>query len=235
MGVPLKERVTGIDFLGAILSYLEETGQSVFFLGSKPGDGVNPGVAEMAAEKMKEKYKKNWFDEKGPVYPIEVSILKDIVTLTIDTSGFGLHKRGYRKLQAAAPLRETLAAAMVMLTRWKPDRQFIDPLCGSGTIPIEAALIGQNIAPGMLREFAFNQWPNISPALFQRAREEARDLADRSRPLHIIGTDIDEEVLSLARYHARQAGVEGQIHFQRQPLAEIRSHQKFGFLARSTR
>ena len=181
-------------------------------------------------EKMKEKYQKSWFDESGPLYPIEVGILKDVVTLTMDTSGFGLHKRGYRKLQATAPIRETLAAAMVMLTRWKPDRQFIDPLCGSGTIPIEAALIGQNIAPGLLREFAFNHWPNLDPAFFQQAREEAKDLARRDLPLNIVGTDIDEEVLSLARFHAAQAGVAGQIHFQRQPLAEIRSKQKFGYL-----
>jgi len=187
-------------------------------------------VKKAIVEKMKERYRQNWFPEDGPVYPIEVGILKDVVTLTIDTSGSGLHKRGYRKLQAAAPIRETLAAAMVLLTRWKPDRQFIDPLCGSGTIAIEAALIGQNIAPGLRRDFACNSWPNLDAALFRQAREEAGDLAHRDRQLHIIGTDIDEEVLSLARYHAGQAGVAGQIHWQRQPLAEIRSRQKYGYL-----
>lgn len=187
-------------------------------------------VKKAIVEKMKMKYKKSWFDEKGPCYPLEVALLKDTATLTIDTSGSGLHKRGYRKLQSEAPLRETLAAAMILLSRWKPDRVLIDPFCGSGTIPIEAALIGQNIAPGFLREFAFNHWPNISRNLWQQVREEAEDLAKRDRKLHIIGTDINEEVLSLARYHARQAGVEGQIHFQCQPVAQMRSRYKYGYL-----
>lgn len=187
-------------------------------------------VKKAIVEKMKQKYHRSWFEEQGPCYPIEVALLKDVATLTIDTSGAGLHKRGYRKLQAEAPLRETLAAAMILLSRWSPDRVLIDPLCGSGTIPIEAAMIGQNIAPGLQRSFAFNDWPNIPSILWRRARDEAEDLADRGRVLRIIGTDISQEVLSLARYHARRAGVEGQIHFQQQPVMELRSRYKFGYV-----
>jgi len=181
-------------------------------------------------EKMKQKYKRSWFDEDGPRYTIEVALLKDVVTLTIDTSGAGLHKRGYRKLTSQAPLRETLAAALVLLSRWHPDRAFIDPFCGSGTIPVEAALIGLNIAPGINRDFAAAGWPNITQALWKEARGEAKGLIDTGRTLRIMGTDIDSEVLSLARYHARQAGVENQIHFQRRPFAETRSRFDYGYV-----
>lgn len=181
-------------------------------------------------EKMKETYAQQWFEETGATYPVEVAIQKDIVTLTIDTSGPGLHKRGYRKLSASAPLKETLAAAMILLSRWQPERTLIDPLCGSGTIPIEAALIGKNIAPGLSRTFAAEAWPNLPNKLWLQARDEARNLARYDRPLRIIGSDIDKEVLSLARYHARQAGVEKQIHFQRQPVKDLKSKFKYGYI-----
>lgn len=187
-------------------------------------------VKKAVVEKMKSKYNKSWFEETGAQYTIEVALLKDIATLTIDTSGIGLHKRGYRKLSAQAPLKETLAAALVLLSRWFPDRALIDPCCGSGTIPIEAAMIASNIAPGLNRNFAAENWPNLSPALWKQAREEAESMIKEDIELKIIGTDINNEVLSLARYHARQAKVDKHIHFQRQPLSEISSHSKYGWL-----
>ncbi|HHV71291.1 MAG TPA: class I SAM-dependent RNA methyltransferase, partial [Clostridia bacterium] len=151
-------------------------------------------VKKAVVEKMKTKYGNQWFPETGPRYTIEVALLKDIATLTIDTSGAGLHKRGYRKLSAKAPLKETLAAAMIYLAHWFDDRVLIDPLCGSGTIPIEAALIGLNIAPGLYRQFAAENWPNLPQKLWQAAREEAQDLIKPDRELRIYGSDINKEV-----------------------------------------
>lgn len=187
-------------------------------------------VKKAIVEKLKIKYKKEWFDETGPLYRIEVSILKDTATLTIDTSGVGLHKRGYRRLVSDAPLKETLASALIMVSRWNPDRVLLDPLCGSGTIPIEAALIGLNIAPGLNRGFAAESWPSIPNELWEKAREEARDLQNFNRELRIHGSDINEEVMSLARYHAKQAGVDSHIHLQRAPASDIRSRYKYGFI-----
>ncbi|MEW6661086.1 MAG: THUMP domain-containing class I SAM-dependent RNA methyltransferase [Bacillota bacterium] len=185
-------------------------------------------VKKAVVESMKRRYRRQWFEEKGPRYTIEVALLKDIATLTIDTSGPGLHKRGYRKLASAAPLKETLAAAMINLSYWNQDRLLLDPFCGSGTIPIEAALIGLNMAPGLNREFAAEKWPGIPPKLWQAARQEALDLVRSDINLDIRGTDMDKEVLSMARYHARQAGVESHIHWQQMPLAEVRTKQKYG-------
>lgn len=187
-------------------------------------------VKKAIVEKMKEKYKRPWFEEDGPRYTIEVALLKDIATLTIDTSGLGLHKRGYRELSAPAPLKETLGAALVLLSRWFPDRAFIDPCCGSGTIPIEAAMVGLNIAPGLYRDFAAEDWPNIPTVLWEDAQEEAEDLIKRDIKLNIKGTDISPDAISLARYHAGRAGVEEHIHFQRQPLSEIGSQAKYGWV-----
>lgn len=187
-------------------------------------------VKKAIVEKMKQAYKKEWFDETGPKYTIEVGLLKDVVTLTIDTSGAGLHKRGYRKLSSQAPLKETLAAGLISIARWYPDRVLLDPCCGSGTIPIEAALIGHNIAPGIGRTFVSESWPNIDKSLWKAARKEALESENRSIKLRIYGTDIDEDVLSLARYHVKEAGVEDSIHFQRIPLSEVRSKQKYGFI-----
>ncbi|MFZ5651898.1 MAG: THUMP domain-containing class I SAM-dependent RNA methyltransferase [Bacillota bacterium] len=187
-------------------------------------------VKKAIVEKMKEMYQKNWFEESGPRYRVEVALLKDMATLTIDTSGAGLHKRGYRKLGSEAPLKETLASAMVMLSRWHPDRALIDPFCGSGTIPIEAALIGLNIAPGLNREFDAGKWQVIPESFWREAREEARDLVTRDLKIHVHGFDIDERVLSLARYHARQAGLEGVVSFQAKPVSELRSRHKYGYI-----
>ncbi len=185
-------------------------------------------VKKAVVEKLKRKYRRNWFEETGPRYTIEVALLKDVVTLTIDTSGAGLHKRGYRRLGSQAPLKETLAAAMVLLSRWRPGQTLIDPLCGSGTIPIEAALIGLNIAPGLNREFDAERWPAIPKELWDRARQEAGELACPGRPVHILGSDIDGKVLSLARYHARQARVGEKVFFQTLPLADLRTKHQYG-------
>jgi len=185
-------------------------------------------VKKAIVEKLKQRYHKEWFAETGPKYTIEVALLDDIVTLTIDTSGAGLHKRGYRKLSSGAPLKETLAAAMVNLSFWNPERILIDPFCGSGTIPIEAALIGLNMAPGLNREFAAEGWPQINANTWEEARVEARDSIRRDINLKIMGNDIDPEVLSLARYHQKLAGVEGQIHFQQLPVSELRNSHKYG-------
>ncbi|WP_347488620.1 THUMP domain-containing class I SAM-dependent RNA methyltransferase [Desulfoscipio sp. XC116] len=185
-------------------------------------------VKKAVVESMKQKYKQSWFSEQGPLYKIEVALLKDIATLTIDTSGAGLHKRGYRELASQAPLKETLAAALIILSHWHPDTVLMDPCCGSGTIPIEAALIGQNIAPGMNREFVSESWPTIPRELWRQARKETHDLARYNLSLDIVGTDIDNDVLRLARQNADEAGVEEQIHFQRLPVADVRSSKKYG-------
>ena len=187
-------------------------------------------VKKAIVERLKECYAISWFEETGPRYQIEVALLNDIVTLTIDTSGLGLHKRGYRQLAGQAPLKETLAAAMIQLSFWNKDRTLIDPFCGTGTIPIEAAFIAQNRAPGLKRSFAAEKWPRIPKALWQEAWQEALDLWDRNVPLHIYGSDIDPNALALARTHALEAGVEDVIHFQRLPVAEVRSRFKYGHM-----
>ena len=152
----------------------------------------------------------------------------DRATLTLDTTGPGLHKRGYRKLAGRAPLKETLAAAMVLLSFWRPDRPLIDPFCGTGTIPIEAALIGRNLAPGLNREFAAEAWPSLSTALWNEARREARDLARGELPVTILGTDVDDEALGLARYHAQLAGVSHDVQFSRRDFRDLSSKRDYG-------
>lgn len=185
-------------------------------------------VKKAVVESMKQKYKQQWFPEQGPLYKIEVALLKNIATLTIDTSGAGLHKRGYRELASQAPLKETLAAALILLSHWQPDIVLMDPFCGSGTIPIEAALIGQNIAPGMNREFVSENWPTMPRELWRQARKETHDLACYNRSLSIIGTDINNGVLKLARQNAGEAGVDELVHFQCLPVAQVRSGKKYG-------
>ncbi|WP_026476973.1 THUMP domain-containing class I SAM-dependent RNA methyltransferase [Alkaliphilus transvaalensis] len=185
-------------------------------------------VKKAVVEKMKLKYKRDWFEENAAKYRIEVALLNDVATLTIDTSGAGLHKRGYRTLSNKAPLKETLAAGLILLSYWNPDRVLIDPFCGSGTIPIEAALIGKNIAPGMNRSFVSEEWPVIPKDLWRQARKETHDLAQYDRPLRIYGSDIDGEVLKLARYHIEEAMLEDEIHVQKLPVSELASRFDYG-------
>jgi len=187
-------------------------------------------VKKAIVEKMKIRYPRKWFEENGPKYRIQVALLKDRVTLTIDTSGAGLHKRGYRKLSSEAPLKETLAAALVSISRWKADRAFIDPCCGSGTIPIEAALMGRNIAPGLGRDFVAENWSQIPANLWRQAREEARDSILHQQPLGIMGFDVDSSVLDLARYHAKQAGLQDLVSFQQQDVRQLASKYNYGYL-----
>ncbi len=185
-------------------------------------------VKKAIVEKLKAAYGDGWLPETGPQYTVEVALLNDRATLTLDASGAGLNKRGYRKLVGEAQLRETMAAALVLLSFWRPERQLVDPFCGSGTIPIEAALIGRNLAPGLNRSFAAESWPTLSARLWEEARQEARDLALPDLPLRIIGTDKSEDALSLARYHAEQAGVSGQIHFQQRDFYDLTSKKEYG-------
>lgn len=182
-------------------------------------------------DKLKETYKVDWFEETGNSYPLRVTIMKDEVTVSIDTSGDSLHRRGYRKLTSKAPITETLAAALIMLTPWNKDRILVDPFCGSGTFPIEAALIGARIAPGIQRNFLAETWNNIYPDnIWEMAREEARDLQLNDINMNIQGYDIDGEVVKAARQNARFAGVENMIHFQEKPLSELSSSKKYGFI-----
>ncbi|NLO89230.1 MAG: class I SAM-dependent RNA methyltransferase, partial [Clostridia bacterium] len=184
-------------------------------------------VKKAVVESMKKRYRRIWFEEKGPLYKIEVAILKDTATLTIDTSGPGLHKRGYRALNTHAPLKETLAAGLVLLSRWEPEIPLIDPFCGSGTIPIEAALIGLNIAPGINRSFVSEGWPQIPKKLWEKCRQEAKEKIDFKRELDIEGSDIDPEALKLAKLNASKAQVKGKIIFKQRPLSQLRSKKKY--------
>lgn len=185
-------------------------------------------VKKAIVEKLKAAHAAQALPETGPKYSIEVALLEDQATLTIDTSGPGLHKRGYRRLVGKAPLKETLAAAMVLLSFWRPDRPLVDPFCGSGTIPIEAALIGRSVAPGLNRAFAAEMWPRLPGTIWAEARQEARDLAKPDLPERIIGTDIDDQALDLARHHAAQAGVQEQIHFQHRAFSDLRGKRQHG-------
>lgn len=185
-------------------------------------------VKKAIVEKLKASYPVTWFPETGPRYTVEVALFNDVATLTLDTSGAGLHKRGYRQLTSQAPLKETLAAALISLSFWNPERVLADPFCGSGTIPIEAALIGLNIAPGLKRSFAAENWPITAQKVWSEAREEARDLIRTDTRLQIRGTDIDNQVLSLARHHAREAGVADHIHWQQMPMSQLSSSYSYG-------
>lgn len=185
-------------------------------------------VKKGVVERLKGRYGRDWFDETGPVYGIEVSLLRDRATLTLDTSGEALHRRGYRTLVGAAPLRETLASALVQLSYWNRERPLIDPCCGSGTIAIEAALIGRGIAPGVARAFAAERWPQFPKAWWEEARREAHALQQPPLQTRIIGTDIDPRAIELARRHAAAAGIGEDVHFQQKPLSELRSARKYG-------
>ena len=182
-------------------------------------------------ERLKDIYGITWFPENGASYPIRVSFMKDVATIGIDTSGVSLHKRGYRQMTVKAPITETLASALILLTPWKKDRVLVDPFCGSGTFPIEAALMAANIAPGMNRSFLAEDWKELIPeSCWKDAIEEARDLVDLSVKPDIQGYDIDPEALKAARANAKMAGVDRLIHFQQRPVKELRHPKSYGFL-----
>ncbi|TXK86076.1 class I SAM-dependent RNA methyltransferase [Paenibacillus sp. N3.4] len=185
-------------------------------------------VKKAVVEKMKLRYGTEWFPENGARYVIEVALLNDIATLTIDTTGASLHKRGYRKLVTEAPLKETMAAAMILLSRWKVDRPLYDPFCGSGTIPIEAAMIGWNIAPGLRRSFPSEAWGNVPHKLWDKARDEAFDAVRDNVPLNIIGSDIDPTAIEVAEAAAKSAGLTKQFKLLVEPAAKARPRGDYG-------
>ena len=182
-------------------------------------------------ERMKQYYDVNWFEEDGAPYPVRIFLLKDEVMVTIDTSGESLHKRGYRLMTSKAPITETLAAALILLSPWRKDRILVDPFCGSGTFPIEAAMIAANIAPGMNREFTAEQWTNlIDRKLWYECVKEAEDMIDTEVEVDIQGYDIDGDVVKAARENAKRAGVDHMIHFQQRAVADLNHPKKYGFL-----
>ena len=182
-------------------------------------------------ERMSQKYRLISFPETGAQFPIRVTLMKDEVTVGIDTSGLSLHKRGYRLLTAKAPISETLASALILLTPWKKDRILVDPFCGSGTFPIEAAMIAANIAPGMNREFLSESWENLIPKrMWYDVIDDAQSRVDDRIETDIQGYDIDDEIVKAARENARMAGVDPLIHFQRRPVSELSHPKKYGFV-----
>lgn len=182
-------------------------------------------------ERLKEYYGLEWFPEDGASYPIRVFLMKDVVTIGIDTSGVSLHKRGYRQMKVKAPITETLAAALIMLTPWKKERILVDPFCGSGTFPIEAAMMAANMAPGMNRSFLAEEWDNLIPKkAWYDALDEANDLVDVNVSVDIQGYDIDAEAVKAARQNAKDAGVDRLIHFQERAVKDLRHPKKYGFI-----
>lgn len=188
-------------------------------------------VKKAMVERLKQKYHKNWFEETGASYPLRLFLMKDEVTVAIDTSGESLHKRGYRTMTSKAPITETLAAALIMLTPWRKDRILIDPFCGSGTFPIEAAMMAAGIAPGMNRNFTAENWTNlIDRQLWYDTVEEAAEQVDTEIEVDIQGYDIDGEVVKAARENAKRAGVDHLIHFQQRPVSALSHPKKYGFI-----
>ena len=182
-------------------------------------------------ERLKNVYHMEWFPEDGPEFPIRVAFMKDIAVAGIDTSGVSLHKRGYRQMKVKAPITETLASALILLTPWKGDRHLVDPFCGSGTFPIEAAMIASKAAPGRNRSFLSEQWKHLIPAsCFERAREEADDILIRDLKTDIQGYDIDPEAVKAARANAEMAGVGKLIHLQKRDVKDLSHPGSFGFI-----
>lgn len=195
------------------------------------GSAIQSIVKKAIVERMKETYRVSHFDESGDEYPVRVFIHKDMVSIGLDTTGTSLHKRGYRQLVGRAPISETLAAALIMLTPWNRDRVLVDPFCGSGTFPIEAAMLGANIAPGMKREFTANDWGKvISKKVWYNAYDEARDVVKRDVHMNIQGYDIDAELVKCAMTNAREAGVAEHIHFQARDVKDLRHPKHYGFI-----
>ena len=188
-------------------------------------------VKKAMVEKLKQTYDKEWFDESGADYPVRVFINKDEVTVCLDTTGDSLHKRGYRIASGDAPISETLAASIIKLTPWRPDRILVDPFVGSGTIIIEAAMMAANIAPGMHRSFTSNTWSNLVPkSIWNDVIEEANDVIDTNVETHLQGYDIDDKVLKIARDNAARAGVADLVHFQNRDVADLSHAKKYGFI-----
>lgn len=182
-------------------------------------------------ERLKKEYGISWFAEDGNQYPIRVFLYKDVVTIGIDTTGESLHKRGYRTLTSKAPISETLAASLIMLTPWNKERILVDPFCGSGTFPIEAAMMAANIAPGMNRSFISEDWKNLIPRKnWYDTMDEAQDMVDNTVEVDIQGYDIDGDIVKAARQNAQSAGVEHMIHFQQRPVSALSHPKKYGFL-----
>ena len=182
-------------------------------------------------DRMKQGYGVSVIPDTGADYPVRVSLYKDIVTVALDTTGESLHKRGYRKLTSKAPIEETLAAALIMLTPWNKDRILVDPFCGSGTFPIEAAMMAANMAPGMNRSFLSEDWKQIIPRkCWYEAMDEAQEMVDDTVSVDIQGYDLDPEVIKAARANAELAGVAHMIHFQQRPVSELSHPKKYGFL-----
>ena len=188
-------------------------------------------VKKAIVERLKGVYSLQWFPETGAEYPIRISFMKDEAVVCLDTTGLSLHKRGYRTMVSKAPIKETLAAALLMLTPWHKDRILVDPFCGSGTFPIEAAMMAANIAPGMNREFTAEAWKHLLPRKgWYDAVTEANDLIRNDVEMRIQGYDIDGEVIKVAMANAREAGVDHLIHFQQRPVSELRHPKKYGFI-----
>lgn len=182
-------------------------------------------------ERLKQRYHNEWFPEDGADFPIRVFLLKDQVTVGLDTSGESLHKRGYRRLSGKAPITETLAAALILLTPWRADRILVDPFCGSGTFLIEAAMMAASIAPGMNREFLSEEWTDLIPKkLWYDTMDEANELVKDDVEVDLQGYDIDPEVIKVARENAREAGVEHLIHFQQRDVRDLNHPKKYGFV-----
>lgn len=181
-------------------------------------------------ERLKEYYGLETFPETGAEYTVKITILKDNATVTVDTSGAGLHKRGYRVMDVAAPIKETLAAAMVQLSFWKPGRYLMDPCCGSGTIPIEAAMIGRNIAPGLGRKFACEGWDIIPQSVWKEERKAAFDAIDYDADVRIFASDVEPKAVEAARENAAEAGVDDCIVFKRMNMSHIEAREPSGII-----
>ncbi|WP_335869665.1 THUMP domain-containing class I SAM-dependent RNA methyltransferase [Bacillus sp. 2205SS5-2] len=188
-------------------------------------------VKKAIVDRLKNSYKQtSWLAEDGPLFKIEIAIHKDKASLLLDTSGAGLHKRGYRAAQGEAPLKETLAAALVQLSRWTPERPFVDPFCGSGTIPIEAAMIGQNIAPGFNRDFLSEEWPWMEKTMWDSVRMEVEDLANYDQEVDILGTDFDHRMIEIAKNNAFEAGFGDLISFKQMQVKDFTSNKEYGVI-----
>lgn len=195
-----------------------------------PSD-IQSVMKKAMVERLKQHYTVSWFSEEGESFPVRVFLMKDEVTVGLDSTGESLHKRGYRKLTAKAPIAENLAASLILLTPWNKGRILVDPFCGSGTIPIEAAMMAAGMAPGMNRSFTAENWPHIvAKRNWYDALDEAREALDPTVETDIQGYDIDDDMVTIARENARLAGVDKLIHFQRRGVEQLSHPKKYGFL-----